>query len=82
MSKIKDIINKQKDRVYTGVGLVALVVLVGLFNNFVVIWAFLGIVFMVAFYEAMRLFKIDDNKLYVYAVLIWVVSFFIKSLKT
>jgi len=82
MSKIKDTFNKQKDRVYTGVGLVALVVLVGLFNNFVVIWAFLGIVFMVAFYEAMRLFKIDDNKLYVYAVLIWVVSFFIKSLKT
>ena len=30
----------------------------------------------VCFYEAMKLFKVEDNKLYVYAVFIWLIALF------
>ncbi len=64
------------DRVVTGLGLIAGVFLIGYIDNFYLTWLFLGGVYLLAFYEANNLFGIKDNKLYFYAVLIWIVALF------
>ena len=49
--------NSIKDRIVTAVVLVAGVLIVGLINNFWLMWAARGIVYLLAFHEAMRLFR-------------------------
>lgn len=63
-----------KQRYLTGIILIAVVAAVGLINNFFVIWLFFGIVYMFSFYEAMRLFKIENNQMYAYAAFIWLLA--------
>ncbi|WP_353661639.1 phosphatidate cytidylyltransferase [Hydrogenimonas sp. SS33] len=67
----------QGTRFLTGAVLVAVVVAVGLIDNFFLIWLFLGIVYLFAFYEAMRLFNIaEHNHLYAYAAITWLLALF------
>ena len=64
-------------RFLTGGVLVAVVVAVGLIDNFFLIWLFLGLVYLFAFYEAMRLFGIEEhNHLYAYAAIVWLLALF------
>jgi phosphatidate cytidylyltransferase len=65
-----------KDRVVTGIALVVGVLAIGIIDNFFLMWAFLGLVYILAFKEALRLFNIDDDKLLVYAALLWLVAMF------
>ena len=65
-----------KDRVLTAVALIATIVIVAFIDSLFLTWLFLGIVFMFAFYESMRLFKIEDNSLYFYALVLWLISYF------
>ncbi|HEY9129164.1 MAG TPA: phosphatidate cytidylyltransferase [Sulfurovum sp.] len=60
----------------TGIGLLALVGLIGWVDNFFVMWAFLGIVYIFAFYEAMKLFKLTGPSMYVWAIILWLVAYF------
>lgn len=60
----------------TGIGLLALVGLIGWIDNFFVMWAFLGIVYIFAFYEAMKLFKLTGPSMYVWAIILWLVAYF------
>jgi len=71
-----DFLGKYKDRVLTGVGLLALVGVIGWIDNFFIMWAFLGVVYMFAFYEAMKLFNLDDTGAYAWAVLLWIIAYF------
>ena len=66
--------NSIKDRVGTAVVLVAVVLTVGLINNFWLIWMVMGIVYLLAFHEAMRLFGINNNSLYAYAAILWLAA--------
>jgi len=67
----------QGTRFLTGAVLVAVVVAIGLIDNFFLIWLFLGIVYLFAFYEAMRLFGIaEQNHLYAYAAITWLLALF------
>jgi phosphatidate cytidylyltransferase len=71
------IISENKTRFLTGIVLVAVVVSIGLIDNFFLIWLFLGIVYLFSFYEAMRLFGIEDghhNQMYAYAAAIWLLA--------
>lgn len=63
-------------RVATGIGLIALVGLIGWIDSFFLMWAFLGLVYIFAFFEAMKLFKLRSNGAYFWAVFIWVVAYF------
>ncbi|WP_456451517.1 phosphatidate cytidylyltransferase [Hydrogenimonas sp.] len=63
-----------KERFLTGAVLVAVVVAVGLIDNFFLTWLFLGIVYIFAFYEAMRLYGIQNDKMYLYAVAVWLIA--------
>lgn len=68
------IVKENKTRFFTGAVLVGVVVLIGLIDNFFIIWLFLGVVYLFSFYEAMRLFKVDNNQMYAYALAIWILA--------
>ncbi|RRS32220.1 MAG: CDP-diglyceride synthetase [Epsilonproteobacteria bacterium (ex Lamellibrachia satsuma)] len=65
-----------QERWLTGIGLLVLVGLIGWINNFFVMWAFLGVIYMFAFYEAMKLFKLISPPAYFWAALLWVFAYF------
>lgn len=66
--------NSTKDRVVTAVILVTGVLIVGLINNFWLMWMVLGVVYLLAFHEATRLFGINNNSLYAYAAILWLAA--------
>lgn len=71
-----DNLTEFQKRVATGFGLIALVGLIGWIDNFLLMWAFLGVVYIFAFFEAMRLFDLQSNGAYFWAVLIWIIAYF------
>lgn len=73
---IKEIYNANKQRVLTGLVLLGIAVLTALMDSLFLTWAILGIAYLFSFHEAMKLFGEKDNKLYVYAVLIWAAAAF------
>lgn len=71
----KALYESNKQRVFTGLVMAAIASAIAFLNNAFITWLILGIVYMFAFYEAMNLFEIKDNKLYVYAVSLWLIAF-------
>lgn len=67
---------EHKKRWLTGIGLVTLIGLIGWIDNFTLTWAFMGVVHMIAFYEAMRLFELESQSAYFWAGFIWIVAYF------
>jgi phosphatidate cytidylyltransferase len=72
----KEMYDSQKERVVTGLAMLIGAIIFALVDNLFVTWAVLGVAYMLAFYEAMKLFKINDNKLFVYALFVWIAAFF------
>ncbi|OHD96538.1 MAG: CDP-diglyceride synthetase [Sulfurimonas sp. RIFCSPHIGHO2_12_FULL_36_9] len=68
------ILTTSKERVTTGLVLVAAVLLIGLINNFYLMWLFLGVVYILAFKEAMKLFDIHSSSLIYFAVGLWLIA--------
>jgi len=68
--------NIDKERFITGGVLIALVVFVAWVDSFFLTWLFLGVAFIFSFYEAMKLYGVNDNKMYFYAVMLWILAFF------
>ncbi len=68
--------DKYRDRILTGGALIAAFVILGIIDNFFLIWLVMGALFMMAFHEATRLFKIEHNALYVYAAILWAAALF------
>ena len=64
------------NRIITGAILIGVVVLIAFVDSTILTWLFLGVAYMFSFYEAMKLFGIDDNSLYFYAAFIWLLSLF------
>jgi len=65
-----------QERWLTGIGLLALVGFIGWIDSFFVMWVFLGAMYIFAFYEAMKLFKLTSSAAYVWAVLLWIIAYF------
>ncbi len=61
-------------RIITAVFLGLGVLIIGLINNFWLIWLTLGVVYLLAFHEANRLFGINNNSLYAYAAILWIAA--------
>lgn len=68
------IFSDHRQRIVTGVALLALVLVVGFINNFYVMWLVFGAIYLVAFKEAMVLFGIKSDKELGYAALIWLLA--------
>jgi phosphatidate cytidylyltransferase len=68
--------NIDLERIKTGALLIGAVVLIAVIDSYFLTWIFLGVAFIFAFYEAMKLMGVEDNSLYFYAVVLWVLAFF------
>lgn len=66
--------NSLQQRIITALILGTIALSVGLINNFWLIWLVMGIVYLVAFYEATQLFGINNNSLYAYAAILWLAA--------
>jgi len=70
------ILRDSKERIITGLALLVLVLIVGLIDNFFVMWLFLGTIYLLAFKEAVKLFGVEKDNLLPYAVALWLVAAF------
>jgi phosphatidate cytidylyltransferase len=63
-----------KDRVVTGIALLVAVLLIGIIDNFFVMYVVLGVIYLLAFKEALRLFEIQNASLIFYAAALWIIA--------
>lgn len=76
MEKLIGIIKESRTRIVTALVMIfALGLIVWIDSNFLT-WAVLGIVYLISFHEACKLFDVEETRLYGIAFLIWAVSFF------
>lgn len=68
------IFNDHRERIVTGVALLALALAVGFINNFYVMWLVFGAIYLIAFKEAMVLFGIKSDKELGYAAGLWLLA--------
>ncbi|MFA6759633.1 MAG: phosphatidate cytidylyltransferase [Sulfuricurvum sp.] len=61
-----------KDRLFTSIALLVVVLSVGVIDNFYLTWAFLGAIYVVAFLEVLKLYKMQNVSLVIYAIFLWV----------
>ncbi len=73
---MSNIISDSSTRIKTGVALVIGLLVIGFIDSVFLTWLLFGGLMLVALNEAMNLFKINDDKIYVYAVAIWIVAYF------
>ena len=73
---LTDIYTDHKERIDTAVVLLAAVILIGIFNNFFLIWATLGVIYLVAFREANALFGVEKNSNIYVAGALWALAAF------
>jgi len=63
-------------RIVTGLALLVVVALIGWIDNLFVMWIFFGVVYLLAFKEAMALYGIKKDALLFYAAALWVIAGF------
>ena len=63
-----------KQRFVTGFALLAVVLLVGWIDSFFLMWLFFGVVYILAFKEAVKLFGVERDGLIPFALGIWLVA--------
>jgi len=63
-----------KQRIITGVLLLILVGTIGLIDNLFLMWIFFGVIYLLSFWEALKLFGLEKKFLFVYAILLWLVA--------
>jgi phosphatidate cytidylyltransferase len=73
---MSDIISGSSTRIKTGVALLLAFLLVGFIDSFFLTWFMFGLLMVIALSESMNLFKIEDEKIYFYAVGIWIAAYF------
>jgi len=65
-----------QQRILTGIALLGLVGFIGWLDNFFVMWLFLGVVYIFAFYEAMKLYGLRSPSAYFWAAALWLFAYF------
>ena len=68
-----------QQRILTGIALLTLVGFIGWIDSFFIMWVFLGVIYMFAFYEAMKLFKLVGPSAYFWAIFLWGTAYFYPS---
>jgi len=63
-----------KERIVTGVALLAAVVVIGLIDNFYLMWFVFGVIYLLAFKEAIKLFGVEKDNLLPYAAGLWLIA--------
>ena len=68
------IFEDHRERITTGLALLAVVLVIGLIDNFFLMWLIFGAIYLLAFKEALMLFGIEDESLIFYGLGIWLVA--------
>ena len=63
-----------QERIVTGIALALAVLIIGWIDNFFIMWAFFGVMYIVAFKEANKLFGLESNSHIGYAIGLWVLA--------
>ncbi len=71
-----DIVKESSTRIKTGVALILAFFAMGIIDSFFLTWVMLGAFMIIAVFEAMQLFDIDNTQVYIYAIVIWLVALF------
>jgi len=69
-------ITDNAERWLTAIALLAVTIIVGLIDNDLLMWVYLGAFYFVGFDEAIKLFEIQRKSPYVYATIIWITAYF------
>ncbi len=69
-------ITDNAERWITATVLLAVTTIVGLIDNDLLMWVYLGAFYFVGFYEAIKLFEIQRKSPYLYATVIWITAYF------
>jgi len=72
---LKNLSDYQK-RWVTGILLLGVVGLIGWIDDELIMWGFLGFIYIFAFHEAMLLFGLESNTMYTWAIVIWIFAYF------
>jgi len=73
---MSDIISGSSTRIKTGIALLLAFLVVGFIDSLFLTWFIFGLLMLIALSESLNLFKIDDEKIYFYAVAVWIVAYF------
>jgi len=73
---MQEIISQSSTRIKTGVALLFAFLIMGYINTLFLTWSVFGLLMIIALSESLNLFKIDDTKIYFYAVAIWKLAYF------
>jgi len=73
---LSNIYYDHKQRIDTAVVLLAAFLIIGIFNNFWLIWLALGVVYITAYKEVNALFGVENQDLYILAAVLWAVAAF------
>ena len=65
---------EHKERIVTGLALLAGVLIVGFIDNFFLMWLVFGLIYILAFKEAIMLFGVEKDGLLPFAVGLWLVA--------
>lgn len=69
--------NSNTSRYYTGLILICIVALIVILNIKLLAWLAVGLCFGIAFYEAMKLYGLEDRtNLYIIAIILWIIAYF------
>jgi phosphatidate cytidylyltransferase len=80
--KLKESIFGNKERVVTGIVLIAVLAIILTINNFYLIWSILGISYVASVYEVNKLYKIEDNGLILgLSIISWIATLYTPNLE-
>jgi len=63
-----------KERIITGLALLAAVFVIGFIDSFFVMWLVFGVIYLLAFQEAIKLFQVQKDGLLPFAIGIWLIA--------
>jgi len=73
---MSNILSQSSTRIKTGIALIVVLLIIGYIDSIPLTWLLFGGLMLVALKEALNLFKINDDKIYVYAIVIWLIAYF------
>jgi len=79
-NKLKEAVFGNKERVVTGLALIAGLIIILIINNIYLIWGVLGVAYIVGLMEVSKLFKIENNKnIILLGVVTWIFLLMVKE---
>jgi len=66
--------SENKERIVTGFSILGVAFVIGFIDNFFLMWAVFGVVYLMAFKEAEKLFGVEKDNLFVFAIILWLVA--------